>query len=61
MHGDEKSTKEMEEFCRSQKIVQDRIFTPRIGEIADATLETQIYNVKNLNYKNNFDSDWTCF
>ena len=47
----------MEEFCRSQKIVQDRIFTPRIGEIADATLETQIYNVKNLNYKNNFDSD----
>ena len=36
----------MSEFCKNQQIVQDRIFTPRIGEIADATLETQIYHVK---------------
>ncbi len=46
IHGDEKSTNEMAEFCKNQQIVQDRIFTPRIGEIADATLETQIYHVK---------------
>lgn len=46
VHGDEKSTKEMSEFCKNQQIVQDRIFTPRIGEIADATTETQIYHVK---------------
>lgn len=46
IHGDEKSTKEMSEFCKNQQIVQDRIFTPKIGEIADATLETQIYHVK---------------
>lgn len=46
IHGDEKSTKEMSEFCKNQQIVQNRIFTPKIGEIADATLETQIYHVK---------------
>jgi hypothetical protein len=35
----------MEEFCKRQQIVQDRIFTPKIGEIVNATLETQIYSV----------------
>ena len=36
----------MEEYCQKQQIVQDRIFTPKVGEIVNATLETQIYNVK---------------
>jgi hypothetical protein len=47
VHGKEKPTKEMEEFCKRQQIVQDRIFTPKIGEIVNATLETQIYSVNN--------------
>lgn len=46
VHGKEKPTKEMEEYCQKQQIVQDRIFTPRVGETVNATLETQIYNVK---------------
>lgn len=36
----------MEEFCQRQQIVQNRIFTPKCGEICDATLETHIYHVK---------------
>lgn len=36
----------MEDYCKKQQIVQDRIFTPRIGDCVDATLETQIYHVK---------------
>lgn len=36
----------MEDFCKKQQIVQDRIFTPRIGDCVDATVETQIYHVK---------------
>lgn len=46
IHGDEKSTREMEDFCKKQQTVQDRIFTPRIGDCVDATVETQIYHVK---------------
>ncbi|CAF1052808.1 unnamed protein product [Brachionus calyciflorus] len=47
IHGSEKSTKEMRDFCQKQQIVQEgRIFTPKIGEIVNATFETQIYNVK---------------
>jgi cleavage and polyadenylation specificity factor subunit 2 len=46
VHGKEKSTKDMEEYCQKQQIVQDRIFTPKVGEVVNATLETQIYNVK---------------
>ncbi len=46
IHGDEKSTKEMEDYCKKQSVVQDRIFTPRIGDCVDATVETQIYHVK---------------
>lgn len=46
VHGSEKSTKDMLDFCQNQKIVQNRIFTPRQNEMVNATLETQIYNVK---------------
>jgi cleavage and polyadenylation specificity factor subunit 2 len=46
IHGNEKSTKEMMEYCQNQKIVQSRIFTPKTNEFVNATLETQIYNVK---------------
>lgn len=46
VHGNEKSTNEMQEYCQKQQIVQDRIFTPRLGEVVNATLETQIYNVR---------------
>jgi cleavage and polyadenylation specificity factor subunit 2 len=46
IHGNEKSTREMMEYCQNQKIVQGRIFTPNLNEFVNATLETQIYNVK---------------
>lgn len=46
VHGNEKSTLEMQEFCQKQQLVQDRIFMPRVGEMVNATLETQIYNVR---------------
>jgi cleavage and polyadenylation specificity factor subunit 2 len=46
VHGSEKSTIEMQEYCQKQQIVQNRIFMPRINEVVNATLETQIYNVK---------------
>ncbi len=46
IHGNEKSTTEMLEYCQNQKIVQNRIFTPKLNELVNATLETQIYNVK---------------
>lgn len=36
----------MEDYCKRQQIVQDRIFTPKIGDCVDATVETQIYHVK---------------
>jgi cleavage and polyadenylation specificity factor subunit 2 len=36
----------MEDFCIRQQIVQNRIFTPKCGEVCDATLETHIYHVK---------------
>lgn len=39
---------DMREFCEKQQIVAvtNRIFTPRLGETVNATLETQIYNVR---------------
>lgn len=48
VHGSEKATNEMRDYCAKQQIVSvtDRIFTPRIGETVNATLETQIYNVR---------------
>ena len=46
MHGNQSATKELEDFCVNQQIVQERIFTPKVGEVVNATLEPQIYNVK---------------
>jgi cleavage and polyadenylation specificity factor subunit 2 len=46
VHGNEKSTLEMQQYCQKQQLVQDRIFTPRLGDVVNATLETQIYNVR---------------
>ena len=46
IHGNQKATQEMQEYCVNQKIVQSRIFTPKVNEMVNATLETQIYNAK---------------
>jgi cleavage and polyadenylation specificity factor subunit 2 len=49
VHGSSRSTTEMREFCTKQQTVSgsvDRIFAPRVGELVDATLDTQIYNVR---------------
>lgn len=47
VHGDEKPTKDMKDYCDKQQIVpSDRIFAPRIGETVDATLDTQLYHIK---------------
>lgn len=48
IHGPERATNEMHEFCAKQQVVSvpNRIFTPRCGETVNATLETQIFNVR---------------
>ncbi len=48
VHGNEKATNELAEYCKRSQIVQERIFTPREGEIIDATSESQMYQVNNL-------------
>ncbi len=54
IHGTQKSTYELAEYCKKAQIVQDKIFTPSIGEIVDATSETQMYQIKlNDNIINN--------
>ncbi|CAD5228967.1 unnamed protein product [Bursaphelenchus okinawaensis] len=45
IHGNEKNTKSLSEACDKQKAVQERIFTPAIGEIIDLTIETHIFQV----------------
>lgn len=54
VHGTEKATVELARYCKQAQIVQDTISTPRVGEIVDATSETQIYQVK---LKDNIVSD----
>jgi len=44
IHGNEKATTEMAEYFKKSQI--ERIFTPKYGEVIDATNETQIYQVK---------------
>lgn len=43
VHGDEASTIELSNHCMKSQI--EKIFTPRVGEVVDATNETQIYQV----------------
>ncbi|CAD5234858.1 unnamed protein product [Bursaphelenchus xylophilus] len=45
IHGSDNSTKALAEACEKQKAVQERIFTPNIGEIIDLTIETHIFQV----------------
>jgi hypothetical protein len=40
-------TNELAEYCRRTQIVQERIFTPREGELINATSELQMYQVYN--------------
>ena len=49
IHGNERSTHELADYCKRKQIVQERIFTPREGDIIDATSELQMYQVININ------------
>lgn len=46
IHGDQESTDSLAEFCRTQGVVQGKVFTPKVMEIVDATTESHIYQVK---------------
>uniref|UniRef100_L7MA23 Cleavage and polyadenylation specificity factor subunit 2 n=1 Tax=Rhipicephalus pulchellus TaxID=72859 RepID=L7MA23_RHIPC len=46
VRGSPEATQAMAAFCRSSGSVQGRVFTPRIGEVVDATTESHIYQVK---------------
>lgn len=46
VRGSPEATQSMAAFCRSSGAVQGRVFTPRLGEVVDATTESHIYQVK---------------
>uniref|UniRef100_A0A023GLI5 Cleavage and polyadenylation specificity factor subunit 2 n=1 Tax=Amblyomma triste TaxID=251400 RepID=A0A023GLI5_AMBTT len=46
VRGSPEATQAMAAFCRSSGAVQGRVFTPRMGELVDATTESHIYQVK---------------
>ena len=45
IHGNERSTNELSEYCKKTQIVQEKIFTPKEGQIINATSELQMYQV----------------
>ncbi len=45
IHGNERSTNELSDYCKKAQIVQEKIFTPKEGEIINATSELQMYQV----------------
>ncbi|XP_035684217.1 cleavage and polyadenylation specificity factor subunit 2-like [Branchiostoma floridae] len=47
VHGNSESTLLLAEVCRSTAgMVQEKVFTPRLNETVDATMESHIYQVK---------------
>ncbi|XP_014663785.1 PREDICTED: cleavage and polyadenylation specificity factor subunit 2-like [Priapulus caudatus] len=47
VHGTEEATLALADYCRiTPGIVQEKVFTPRMHEIIDATTESHIYQVK---------------
>lgn len=46
VHGLPESTRHLAEYCRNTPgCVQGRVFTPKLGEIVDATIESHIFQV----------------
>jgi len=46
IHGTQECIEQLERYCQTKQIVQGRIFTPRVGEIVDATTERNLYQIK---------------
>ncbi|VDK54435.1 unnamed protein product [Anisakis simplex] len=45
VHGSSSATRHLAQYASENGIVQGKIFTPRLGEIVDATIESHIYQV----------------
>uniref|UniRef100_A0A915AJI3 Cleavage and polyadenylation specificity factor subunit 2 n=2 Tax=Parascaris univalens TaxID=6257 RepID=A0A915AJI3_PARUN len=45
VHGSAAATRHLAQYASETGIVQGKIFTPRLGEIVDATIESHIYQV----------------
>ena len=45
IHGTQDCIEQLEKYCTTRQIVQGRIFSPRVGEIVDATTERNLYQV----------------
>uniref|UniRef100_A0A914GYR1 Cleavage and polyadenylation specificity factor subunit 2 n=1 Tax=Globodera rostochiensis TaxID=31243 RepID=A0A914GYR1_GLORO len=45
VHGTAAATRHLAQFCQEQQIVQGKIFTPTLGEVIDATIESHIFQV----------------
>ncbi|XP_071079968.1 cleavage and polyadenylation specificity factor subunit 2-like [Haliotis cracherodii] len=46
VRGSSEATDALADYCKSQSIVQGNIFTPRVGEVIDATTESHIYQLR---------------
>ncbi|CAF4958758.1 unnamed protein product, partial [Rotaria magnacalcarata] len=46
IHGTQDCIEQLEKYCTVKQIVQGRIFSPRVGEIVDATTERNLYQIK---------------
>jgi cleavage and polyadenylation specificity factor subunit 2 len=45
VHGSAQATRHLAEYCRHNGVVQGKIFTPTLGEVIDATIESHIFQV----------------
>ncbi|GMR31083.1 hypothetical protein PMAYCL1PPCAC_01278 [Pristionchus mayeri] len=45
VHGDKAATQHLADYAKSSGAVQGSIFTPKLGEIVDATVESRIFQV----------------
>ena len=47
MHGSAAATRHLADYCQSQQnnVVTGKIFTPTLGEVIDATIESHIFQV----------------
>ncbi|MCP9265235.1 Cleavage and polyadenylation specificity factor subunit 2 [Dirofilaria immitis] len=45
VHGSSAATRHLAQYAQQNGIVQGKIFTPRLGEFVDATIESHIYQV----------------
>uniref|UniRef100_A0A2R5LLA6 Cleavage and polyadenylation specificity factor subunit 2 n=2 Tax=Ornithodoros turicata TaxID=34597 RepID=A0A2R5LLA6_9ACAR len=46
VHGTLEATEALANYCLTSGAVQGRVFTPKVGEVVDATTESHIYQVK---------------